>query len=191
MLRNLKSPGAWSAILIAVGILVRSFFFVFYDETLHVFILPEASYYGKPIRLEIPSIDVDTTLDSVGLLAQGELDTPKDPARGAWYAEGPRPGETGNAVIDGHYGWKDNIQAVFDNLHSVRPGDTVSVFDEKGTAVTFVVRELKTYGEHDNAEKIFVSNDGKSHLVLITCGGAWDKVGQSYSERLVVFADRS
>jgi hypothetical protein len=30
---------------------------------------------------------------------------------------------------------------------------------------------------------------GKVHLNLITCGGVWDKVGKSYSNRIVVFAD--
>jgi hypothetical protein len=37
---------------------------------------------------------------------------------------------------------------------------------------------------------VFASNDGGAHLNLITCAGEWNKGKKSYSERLVVFADK-
>ena len=144
---------------------------------------------GLPVRLKIPKLNVNAGLDYVGLTVAGELGVPKGPASAGWYVLGPRPGEKGNAVIDGHFGYKNNIPAVFDNLHTLQKGDNLYVDDEKGKTVTFVVRELRTYGQNEDAASVFVSSDTKAHLNLITCQGAWNSAQKSYSNRLVVFAD--
>jgi len=146
--------------------------------------------YGLPIRLEIPAIKVDAALDYVGLTSQGELGVPAGPANVAWYAQGPRPGEVGDAVIDGHFGYKDNIPAVFDNLHMLQKGDRLYVKDVKGFTTTFVVRDLQTYNPDESATAVFRSSDGKAHLNLITCEGTWNNTRKSFSNRLVVFADK-
>jgi sortase A len=145
---------------------------------------------GLPVRLKIPKINVDAALDYVGITSGGDLGVPKGPTDAAWYDLGPRPGEIGNAVIDGHFGWKNNIPAVFDNLHSLQKGDSIYVLDEKGKTVTFVVRELRTYSQNEDDSGVFVSSDGKAHLNLITCQGTWSETQKSYSTRLVVFADK-
>lgn len=145
---------------------------------------------GLPARLKIPKIDVDAPLEHVGLTPQGDMDAPKDPANAAWYTPGPRPGDSGNAVIDGHFGYRNRIPAVFDNLQKLEPGDNLYVEDEQGTTVAFVVRELRTYSPGESTADVFRPKDGQAHLNLITCKGTWDKNRESYSARLVVFADR-
>jgi LPXTG-site transpeptidase (sortase) family protein len=144
---------------------------------------------GLPVRLMIPKINVDAAIDYVGLTPEGELGVPAGPANAAWYDLGPRPGEKGNAVIDGHFGYKNHIPAVFDNLHALQKGDIIYVEDEKGKTITFVVRELRTYGQNEDDSGVFVSSDGKAHLNLITCQGVWSETQKSFSNRLVVFAD--
>lgn len=145
---------------------------------------------GLPVRLLIPKIQVDAAIDYVGLTPEGDLDVPKEPINAAWYKLGTRPGEVGSSVIDGHFGLKNNIPAVFDNLHTLRSGDRVYVKDEKGTTSTFIVRELRTYGPDEVVLSVFFSNDGKAHLNLITCQGSWSASQKSYSDRLVVFTDK-
>ena len=142
------------------------------------------------MRLEIPKINVDATLDYVGLTSQGALEAPVGPTNAGWYDRGPRPGEPGNAVIDGHLDWKDGSAAVFSNLHKLQKGDNLYVKDDKGITTAFVVRELLTYGRDENTPDVFKSSDGKAHLNLITCEGVWSQVKKSYSNRLVVFADK-
>lgn len=112
------------------------------------------------------------------------------PANAAWFDLGPRPGQTGDAIIDGHFGWKDNIPAVFDNLSKLVPGDKIYVEDGIGSTMTFVVREVKIYGKNDDIAPVFNSSDSLAHLNLITCEGTWNAVEKSYSNRLVVFADK-
>ncbi len=143
-----------------------------------------------PAHLRIPRIKVDARVESLGLTKSGALAVPKGPESVAWYNLGTRPGEVGNAVLSGHYGWKNHIPAVFDRLRDVRVGDKLSVENETGQVITFVVREVRLYGASDNAVNVFTSTDGKAHLVLITCAGKWSKASKSYPNRLVVFADR-
>jgi LPXTG-site transpeptidase (sortase) family protein len=145
---------------------------------------------GLPARLEIPTIKVDAALDYVGVTPKGELGVSAGPTNAAWYDQGPRPGQTGNAIIDGHFGYKNHIPAVFDNLHTLKKGDKLYVKDIKGLTTTFVVRQLRTYSPDDYASAVFRSSDGKAHLNLITCQGDWNQAQKSYSTRLVVFADK-
>jgi LPXTG-site transpeptidase (sortase) family protein len=145
---------------------------------------------GLPIRLTIPKINVDAPVEIVGLAPDGSMGVPKGPIDVGWFDLGPRPGDIGSAVIAGHEGWKDGISAVFDNLHNLVKGDKIYVEDETGTTTIFVVRELRIYGQNDNASDVFASSDGKAHLNLITCEGVWNTTEKSYTSRLVIFADR-
>lgn len=145
---------------------------------------------GLPVRLIIPKVDIDTTIKQVGLTPDGAVGTPKSQNDAAWFSLGPRPGEKGSAVISGHYGWKDGNPSVFDKLYQLREGDKLFIKDDKGEITTFVVRGNRRYGSEAQAKEVFGSDDGKSHLNLVTCEGVWDEVSKSYSSRLVVFTDR-
>lgn len=145
---------------------------------------------GVSVRLVIPKIHVDAAVENLGLTPDGAMDVPKGPADAAWYDLGTRPGEIGSAVIAGHSGWKDGIPAVFDNLYTLQKGDRILVVNESGMTTTFVVRESHIYDPKADATIVFNSSDGKAHLNLITCIGAWNKASKSTSERLVVFADK-
>lgn len=145
---------------------------------------------GFPVRLKIPKIKVDADLEYTGLTPQGAVDVPKDFTKVSWFNLGPRPGEIGNAVITGHYGWKNGKTSVFDNLYKLRVGDKLSVTDENGKIISFVVRKIRRFDPKADASDVFISQDGKSHLNLITCEGIWNKILKSYSKRLVVFTDK-
>lgn len=150
----------------------------------------EASF-GLPVRLKIPGISVDSAVESLGLASDGTMDIPKGPDDVAWFNLGSRPGENGSAVMAGHYGtWKNGKGSVFDNLHKLHKGDKIYVEDDNSAITTFIVRESRSYNPQADATDIFSSNDGKSHLNLVTCEGAWNKDSKSYPQRLVVFTDK-
>jgi len=151
---------------------------------------PEKVRYELPRRIKIPKIKVDAAVEHVGLTPHGEIGVPKGPENVSWFDNGPRPGEEGSSIIAGHFGWVNNTPAVFDNLNKLREGDSIQIEDEKGAIITFVVRKSRTYGSKDTAMDVFRSNDGKAHLALITCQGTWNKTQKSYSNRLVIFADK-
>lgn len=155
-----------------------------------VFSEPKNPIVGLPIRLKIPAIGVDSLVEGVGVTTNGEMDVPKGPTTTAWFDLGPRPGEEGSSVISGHYGWKNGIAATFDNLHNLKSGDKIYVENDMGTSTIFLVHDTHLYDQKADATNVFSSNDGKAHLNLITCEGVWSKDQKSYSNRLVVFADK-
>ena len=147
----------------------------------------EATSQNIPVRLIIPSINVDTTIEPVGLTPSGAMDTPNNATNVGWFNLGSRPGEIGSAVIDGHFDSENSANGVFLNLSELRKGDSIQVEDSAGTTKTFVVRESHEY-DPGYLEDVFTRSDG-SHLNLITCDGVWDKDKKSFDKRLIVFAD--
>lgn len=148
------------------------------------------SMVALPAVLRIPVIAVDALIEKVGLTKDGSMAIPKDPLHLGWYAMGPRPGQTGSAVIAGHLNWLGGADGVLMDLHKVKPGDTFAVEDADGQLVHFVVRETKLYDADADGTEVFVSTDGKAHLNIVTCAGVWRKTDQQYTKRLVVFTDK-
>ncbi|MDO8604303.1 MAG: sortase [bacterium] len=151
----------------------------------------ETGLYNVPTRIIIPDINVDAVVEGMGVTPLGAMDSPKGPTTAGWFNLGKRPGEQGSAVISGHYGWKNGIPAVFDNLKKLKTGDKIYVVDAQGTTTVFIVRESRLYDQNADASDVFISSDGNAHLNLITCEGTWNKTEKSYSNRLVVFAEKA
>lgn len=152
--------------------------------------LPSSTQKGLPITLNIPIINVNASIIYVGLDSSGAMEAPVGPGDVAWYRDGTKPGDMGSAVIAGHFGWKNNIPAAFDDLHTLKVGDKISVIDDRGVSHNFIVTKTEIFDLNSDASTVFSSSDGISHLNLITCEGVWDSVTRNYSKRLVVFTDR-
>jgi len=159
-------------------------------ENATVLFAPEEVKYGLPIRLIIPTVNVDSSIEYVGVASDGTMEVTNSPINVAWFKFGPRPGENGSSVIAGHYGWKNGIPAVFDNLHEIQKGDKLYIEDDNGVTVTFVVREVRSYDPKADASNVFGSSDGKAHLNLVTCDGPWNRTLKSRPSRIVVFTDK-
>lgn len=151
---------------------------------------PEPVQPAFPVRLRIPAIGVDATIEYVGLTPSGAMDVPADQNDVAWFKPGNIPGDIGTAVIAGHYGWNRGKPSAFDALYKLRPGDQIFVDDDQGATDTFVVRENRRFDPKADASSVFSSDDGTSHLNLITCEGSWNTAANGYTKRLVVFADK-
>lgn len=148
-----------------------------------------AAPIASPSQIKISKINVNATIASVGVTAQGDMDIDENPKQTAWYKLGAKPGQEGSAVIAGHYGWKSGVPSVFNDLHTLVKGDIISVVGEDGKMLRFVVTRLATYAPDQDATDVFRSDDGKAHLNLITCQGSWNNSKSTYSERLVVFSN--
>ena len=148
--------------------------------------LPE----GLPVRLKIPSINVDSAVEDAVITPDGRMDVPEGAIDVAWFSLGPKPGEVGSAVIGGHYGVNNKVSFVFYKLNELKIGETINVINDKGEDVAFVVKSIKSFDQNADSTTVFTSNDGLAHLNLITCEGIWNKVNGTYPSRLVVFADK-
>jgi len=143
---------------------------------------------GPPVRIVIPRLKVDTVVDPVGQDADGNMDVPKSWDAAGWYEPGPKPGETGNAVIAGHFD-SDTGPAIFWNLRALKKGDTIMVSDAAGKTRVFAITDIQEYDATDAPmEDIFGPFDGK-RLNLITCTGSWSETRKGYANRLVVYSE--
>ncbi|HEY5383322.1 MAG TPA: class F sortase [Candidatus Paceibacterota bacterium] len=141
-----------------------------------------------PARLTITSIGVDAAVEQVGKKADGSMGTPQKFGDVAWYALGAKPGEAGNAVIDGHVNNALTTAGVFDHLSQVQVGDTITVADASGRQVSFAVTKIQTITDTSAQDSSIFNTSGPAGLVLITCQGDWVPSAKSFNERLVVFA---
>jgi LPXTG-site transpeptidase (sortase) family protein len=141
---------------------------------------------GFPVRLRIPSINVNAAIEYVGVTPAGIMGVPVNTTDVAWFDLGPKPGEKGSAVIAGHFDGIYGENAVFSNLDKLKEGDKLYIEDGNGVATTFVVQGSRAYNP-GYADDVFSRNDG-TYLNLITCDGIWDGSKKSFSKRLVVFA---
>jgi sortase (surface protein transpeptidase) len=137
------------------------------------------------VRLRIPALGLMTAIEPVGLRA-GAMDVPTNVWHVGWLHLGPRPGDVGNAVIDGHLD-STTGPAIFRDLHNLRVGDTIYVTDRAGIERGFVVTDLHSYRLTDAPRaRIFGPTTGR-HLNLITCSGTWQAWAHLYDQRLVVY----
>ncbi|KKT43949.1 MAG: Peptidase C60 sortase A and B [Candidatus Wolfebacteria bacterium GW2011_GWE2_44_13] len=148
---------------------------------------------GSPIRLTIPKINVNAGFQYTGITPDGAMEIPNNIVDIGWFTGSARPGEKGTSVITGHVaqirGGAAIKPGVFTDLSILRPGDTLSILNDKGESINFVVRESRLYDPAANATDVFAAADDGAHLNIITCEGAWNPDKLSYDQRLVVFTD--
>ena len=140
-----------------------------------------------PVRLRIPSIGVDAGLEQVGLDADGTIAAPVGYQNAAWYAEGPRPGQPGPAVLLGHVDSKTS-RAVFYRLATLKPGAEVLVDRADKSTVRFRVSgRIQVAKSRFPADLVYAPTLASS-LRLVTCGGFFDKTTGHYRDNVVVTA---
>lgn len=142
-----------------------------------------------PVRLRIPAIGVDAEIEAVEQYRSGRMETPSLVDDVAWYAPGIAPGEIGNAVLAGHLDRIGGAPAVFWKLGKLAVGDDIFVTDSGGAEYHFRVTGVESY-PYDAAPLDDIFGFGiRSRLNLITCRGKWDRAGQTYTQRLVVYSE--
>jgi sortase (surface protein transpeptidase) len=140
-----------------------------------------------PVHLQIPAIEVSTPLVKLGRLPDGTLQVPKAWGTAGWYDQGPRPGQPGPAVILGHVDSKSG-PAVFYQLQTLRPGDTVRIGLANGRTLVFRVQRLQRYPKDEFPTEAVYFPTLDRELRLITCGGDFDYARDSYVDNIVVYA---
>ncbi|RZU77821.1 sortase family protein [Micromonospora kangleipakensis] len=153
-------------------------------------ITPAGLDRSTPTTISIPRIGVNAEIMSLGTNPDGTVQVPPlDQAqRAGWYSPGASPGEVGNAVIVGHVDSAKLGPAVFFNLGSLRPGDTITVAREDGGSVTFTVDEVKSYPKTAFPTELVYGPGDKPALRVVTCGGVFDQSARSYLNNIIVLA---
>lgn len=140
---------------------------------------------ARPARVVIASLDINAPVIGVGA-HDGAVDVPADPTVLGWWAQGARPGaSTGSVVIAGHVDVKSVGKGALYHLESVPIGARATVETTKGT-VTYQVVGRRVYAKQALPRSVFDTR-GAPRLVLITCGGPFDKTTRHYADNIVVY----
>ena len=144
-----------------------------------------------PLRIDIPALGVQAPVMPRGLDRQGAIEPPPFDQAGTvgWYAAGTGPGAAGAALMVGHLD-TETRPAVFYKLSSLRPGRTVRVFRDDGKVAEFTVDDIQVQNrDHFDAHQAYGQHrPGRAELRLITCGGAFDRTGGTYTANVIVSA---
>ncbi|MEV6972627.1 class F sortase [Kitasatospora sp. NPDC093806] len=144
---------------------------------------------SPPTRLLIPAAGVDAPVGSLGLNPDGTVEVPTAERADevGWYRNGPTPGETGPAVLIGHY---DTARgpAVFRGVPKLRPGDRIQVRRADGSTVDFRVRTSLQAAKDQFPTATVYGDTAAPELRLITCGGRIGADGH-WTDNIIVLAD--
>ncbi|MFF5934413.1 class F sortase [Streptomyces sp. NPDC012508] len=144
---------------------------------------------SEPVRVRVPAAGVDTgPVLKLGLAGDGTVEVPSeaDAERIGWYDKGVTPGETGPAVLIGHF---DTARgpAVLKNVAKVRVGDEITVARADGTEAVFRVRELEQVDKKAFPTRKVYGDTERPELRLITCGG--ELVDGHRPDNIILYAD--
>jgi len=150
--------------------------------TAHAENITSAAY---PSDLIIPSINLISPIQGVGINSYGEMAVPDGKTnRVGWYQYGTIPGNIGSAVIDAH------VFAAFAKLKYVKPGSDIYVLTQQKSLLHFVVSRVQTYSIAKVPLNILFNQSNGKYLNLITCAGELTRDHSTYDSRLVVYAER-
>lgn len=140
-----------------------------------------------PVAVEIPGRAVRAPVVPVGTAATGAMELPADPRTVGWWSPGPLVGGRGAAVLAGHVDTAEIGLGALAVLREVEPGEEVVVRGADGRELRYVVAARREYRKADLPADLF-TRDGPPGLVLITCGGAFDRATGHYEDNVVVHA---
>ncbi len=143
---------------------------------------------AEPVRLRIPAAAVDTRLQRLGRAPDGSVEVPVDFGAAGWFAEGPRPGQSGPAVILGHLDSRTG-PAVFVRLPELAPGAAVVVDRADGSSARFRVSRTLQVPKAAFPTDLVYGATLEPSLRLVTCGGSFDQGTGSYRDNVIVYAE--
>ena len=145
-----------------------------------------------PRYLKIDKLNLMARIIPVGKTKDGALDAPSTAWDVGWYTYGGQPGQEGAMLIDGHVNDSFNTPGIFAGLNTLEKGDLMTVERGDGNIYTYRVAlvEIKPVAQVDMNRLLTPINKDRQGLNLITCGGTYNRKTGTYSDRVLVFAER-
>jgi sortase (surface protein transpeptidase) len=142
----------------------------------------------NPRRLRIPQLGVDAEIVETGVdSGTMALTVPPTGDVVGWYRHGPAPGDPGSAVLAGHVDYNGS-PGVFFELRHLEPGATFEVEDAEGATRQFTVERREQLPKESLPKANVFDDAGPPSVVLVTCGGEFDRRADAYQDNVLVFA---
>ena len=148
---------------------------------------PDRSF--RPTALRVPAIDVDAPVVSTRVDAAGALVVPESPREVGWWSGGAAPGAPyGTTLMAGHVDSAEEGLGSLVDLSRTPVGATVTVRGTGGSSATYRVVARRSYPKATLPWRDLFRQDVRARLLLVTCGGEFDRRTGHYERNVVVFA---
>ena len=150
-------------------------------------VAPDRSF--RPTALRVPAIDVDAPVVSTRVDAAGALVVPESPREVGWWSGGAAPGAPyGTTLMAGHVDSAEEGLGSLVDLSRTPVGATVTVRGTGGSSATYRVVARRSYPKATLPWRDLFRQDVRARLLLVTCGGEFDRRTGHYERNVVVFA---
>lgn len=144
---------------------------------------------APPLGVVLVDEGLSAEVMAVGVNPGGDLQLPEDPAVVGWWAAGAVPGASaGNVVLAGHIDSARRGVGVFAALLRAEADDAVEVTSTDGTVHRYRVVARQSYPKAALPAELF-DRGVPPGLVLVTCGGEFDRSRGHYEDNIVVYAE--
>jgi len=147
--------------------------------------------HSIPLHIDIPVANVHADITPVGWTSRHQIDAPplNHALLAGWLQDGPSPGQTGTAIIDGHVDSAEipGNEAAFYHLGDTRPGDQIDVILADHTVAVFTADSVQTVPKDQFPSALVYHPAAYPALTLITCGGPFDAEAHSYLDNILVY----
>jgi sortase (surface protein transpeptidase) len=141
------------------------------------------------MSVELPSLGVTAPVIEVGVTEQRVLQVPSDPSVLGRWSDGARPDDgTGSIVLAGHVSYRGEL-GVLHTLPDLQPGDEAVVMTADGPA-RYRADRVDVYRKAALPYQDIFQFDVPERLVLITCGGEFDRSTGHYDSNVVAYLTR-
>jgi sortase (surface protein transpeptidase) len=145
---------------------------------------------APPVRVRVPDVGVDAPVVDAGVDVRGGMAVPENIRTVGWYRFGAGPGASaGAAVLAGHVDDKIQGLGAFHRLGDLTVGSPVQVVLADGTTVGYRVGTVERVAKAALPVDRLFARDGAPRLVLVTCGGLFDRAAGGYTDNVVVTAE--
>jgi LPXTG-site transpeptidase (sortase) family protein len=145
----------------------------------------------RPDRLRVPAAGIDLPVIPVGVADDGLMALPETVAQVGWYEFGARPADrAGSTVLAGHVDTKREGLGPLARLRTIEPGTEITVSAEQGGTRRYRVTSVRKIDKDRVRLPEIFARDGAERLVLITCGGPFDR-RTGYRDNVVLEAEPS
>jgi LPXTG-site transpeptidase (sortase) family protein len=141
---------------------------------------------SRPGRFVLGSIDLPVV--PVGVADDGGMKLPSTAYAIGWYSFGARPADrSGTTVLAGHVDTRKEGLGPLAALRAVDRGAKITLTAADGTARRYRVDEVRAIRKARVPLESIFSREGEERLVVITCGGPYDR-STGYRDNVIVTA---
>jgi len=153
-------------------------------------VAPEPAMGGTvPVAVALPDRSVSAPVVPTGTTPDGALDVPDPPTTVGWWSPGALAGATsGTTVLAGHVDSAAAGLGAFAVLRQVGVGERVELRGADGRTLAYRVVARRQLEKAELPADLF-AHGGPPRLVLITCGGRFDRTTRHYTDNVIVYTE--